>query len=306
MIKNLVFEGGGIKGIAYGGALQEMEKIGLLNNVRRVAGTSAGAITAILLAVGYTASELSKIIADTNFNAFSDDDIGILRDAYRLINNYGIHKGNTFFEWIGELIKQKAGKTDLTFQEAFDLGFLDLYLVSTNLTKQRSEIFSFETTPNTEIRLAARMSMSIPFYYQCVIFNGDVMVDGGLADNYPIKIFDYAKYMNLEYKILGSVKMLNPETLGFRLDTNEEIQFNLENWSNIPRDISNFAGYTQALIGYLMDMANKKHLSKQDKKRTIFIDTLDVQTTDFYLPQDRIAALLLSGRNAIKNWVGSV
>ena len=51
--RNLVFEGGGVKGIAYAGALKELEKKGLLTSLQRVAGTSAGAITATLLAVGY-------------------------------------------------------------------------------------------------------------------------------------------------------------------------------------------------------------------------------------------------------------
>ena len=44
--KNLVFQGGGVKGIAYGGALDVLDKKGILKNIIRVAGTSAGAINA--------------------------------------------------------------------------------------------------------------------------------------------------------------------------------------------------------------------------------------------------------------------
>ena len=40
--KNLVFEGGGVKGIAYVGAMEVLDKEGILNNIERVAGTSAG------------------------------------------------------------------------------------------------------------------------------------------------------------------------------------------------------------------------------------------------------------------------
>ncbi|MEJ7662608.1 MAG: hypothetical protein WKG07_25115 [Hymenobacter sp.] len=40
--RNLVLEGGGIRGIAYGGALQELESRGVLAGIRRVGGTSAG------------------------------------------------------------------------------------------------------------------------------------------------------------------------------------------------------------------------------------------------------------------------
>ena len=47
--KNLVFKGGGIRGISYIGALEILEKYGILSQIDRVAGTSAGAITATLV-----------------------------------------------------------------------------------------------------------------------------------------------------------------------------------------------------------------------------------------------------------------
>ena len=43
--RNLVFEGGGVKGIAYAGAVAVLEDKGILPGIRRVAGTSAGAIS---------------------------------------------------------------------------------------------------------------------------------------------------------------------------------------------------------------------------------------------------------------------
>ncbi|HVB47037.1 MAG TPA: patatin-like phospholipase family protein [Burkholderiales bacterium] len=45
--RNLVFEGGGGKGIAYVGALQELDASGITPQVARVGGTSAGAINAV-------------------------------------------------------------------------------------------------------------------------------------------------------------------------------------------------------------------------------------------------------------------
>ena len=55
--KNLVFEGGGVKGIAYVGALEVLDKEGILKNIKRVAGTSAGAMVAVLVGLNYTATE---------------------------------------------------------------------------------------------------------------------------------------------------------------------------------------------------------------------------------------------------------
>ena len=38
--RNLVFEGGGVKGIAYGGALKVLDSMAILKGIERVAGTS--------------------------------------------------------------------------------------------------------------------------------------------------------------------------------------------------------------------------------------------------------------------------
>ena len=53
---NLVFEGGGAKGLVFVGAMQEFERRG--HTYGRLLGTSAGAITAVLLAAGYRADEI--------------------------------------------------------------------------------------------------------------------------------------------------------------------------------------------------------------------------------------------------------
>ena len=53
---DLVFEGGGAKGMVFVGAMQEFEARG--HKYGRLLGTSAGAITATLLAAGYSSAEM--------------------------------------------------------------------------------------------------------------------------------------------------------------------------------------------------------------------------------------------------------
>ena len=55
--KNLIFEGGGVKGIAYVGALEVLSEKGVVDQISRIGGTSAGAINAILIGLGYTFDE---------------------------------------------------------------------------------------------------------------------------------------------------------------------------------------------------------------------------------------------------------
>src|SRR5689334_11963448 len=73
---DMVFEGGGAKGIAFVGALEVLKQQG--HSFRRLIGTSAGAITATLCAAGYGPAEMMTAICEKQadgsprFNSFMD------------------------------------------------------------------------------------------------------------------------------------------------------------------------------------------------------------------------------------------
>lgn len=304
---NLVFEGGGVKGIAYCGALDILEGKGILKNIRRVAGTSAGAITAGLLAVGYDKDDIFRVLKKTSFNSFLDSYWGLIRDAISLFRRFGWYKGRNFQRWFEELIEAKTGNRNFTFRELDEgikngkAGFKELAVAGTNLNTQSTEIFSAETTPDLPIARAVRISMSIPLFFQVVNFNAYRYVDGGLYYNYPINIFDNIKYLSdKKYGIEinydpreGAV--YNCQTLGMRVDSKDEIKAFLER--PIPPPIKNIKDYMKALIGGYMEGMNKIHLHKNDWHRTIFIDSLGVKTTQFNLDDQTIQRLVESGRN---------
>ncbi|NGX60019.1 MAG: Photosystem I assembly protein Ycf3 [Chlamydiae bacterium] len=73
--QNLVFKGGGPKGVAYLGALQTLEEKGDLTEVKRIAGTSAGAITAALLAMNFSIEEIKKLLAKKPLTEFLDHNL---------------------------------------------------------------------------------------------------------------------------------------------------------------------------------------------------------------------------------------
>ncbi len=112
--KNLVFEGGGVKGIAYVGALEVLDREGILKDVKRVAGTSAGAMMAVLVGLRYSAEEVRNILWKLNFKNFMDSSFGIVRDTTRLFNEYGWYKGDYFRNLMADYIKQKTGNGEKT------------------------------------------------------------------------------------------------------------------------------------------------------------------------------------------------
>ena len=74
-IRHLVLEGGGVKGIAYVGVIRTLEAHGIqIQDLDTIAGTSAGAITATLLTVGYTGHELTDVLENLPLESFLDFD----------------------------------------------------------------------------------------------------------------------------------------------------------------------------------------------------------------------------------------
>ena len=67
-------KGGGVKGVGDIGAIEELERCGVLAQVEAVAGSSAGGLVAILLAIGCTAEEIKQEMLAVDFRNFQDKD----------------------------------------------------------------------------------------------------------------------------------------------------------------------------------------------------------------------------------------
>ncbi|WP_247237436.1 patatin-like phospholipase family protein [Telluribacter sp. SYSU D00476] len=233
-IRNLVFEGAGIRGIAYAGVIEVLEEQDRLSGVQKVGGTSAGAITALLVSLGYTSAEIAEIISSTQFNRFNDGRLFFLGGVARMNSKFGWYRGEKFTAWLAGLIENKTGNGDITFEELSQRGFKDLYVTATCLNKQRLLVFSKETYPRMKVKDAVRASMSIPLYFRAVFIDStgqvhrkldpskklDVVVDGGLIGNFPITLFDRTETDSVQKKY----RIPDPQTLGIRIDSDPQIR----------------------------------------------------------------------------------
>ncbi len=82
-IKNLIFESGGVKGVAYIGAIKALQEKNILQQVEKVAGTSAGAITACLLALKFSPEEIHEIVFHIDFKTFEEDKNALIEQGYQ-------------------------------------------------------------------------------------------------------------------------------------------------------------------------------------------------------------------------------
>lgn len=326
--RNLCFEGGGVKGIAYVGAMQILEQRGLLKEIRRVGGTSAGAINALLFALGYSNQEQKDILASIDFQKFMDNSFLITTDINRLMEEYGWNKGDYFLTWIGDLVEKKLYNRKATFKDLKNAGRPELHVIGTNLSTGYLEVFSVERHEDMALVDALRISMSIPLFFTAVNYGSpeNVYVDGGVLLNYPVKLFDREKYIDMvsESEAARSVDYYNREnasflldqpdrspytynkqTLGIRLDTQKEIGIFRYGEKGDANKIKNFFDYAAALVSTVLNFQENQHLHSDDWHRTIYINTLDVKTTDFKIKKEKKLALInegIKGTEAYFKW----
>jgi NTE family protein len=274
--QSLVFEGGGVKGVAYAGALQVLDGAGGLAGVERVAGTSAGSITALLVALGYTPDEVTGIILNLDFRRFRDGTF--FTDAERLFEEYGWYPAFTATCLFECLVERRLGDRLATFADlharaAAGPAFKDLYVVATDLDHRHWRVFSHEDPAAADVPLAhaVRASMAIPFYFTAQEIAGDIFVDGGVQNNYPIDLFDRLPD--------------GDATLGFFL-------------GGLPGEVpvGDFVQYTEQVFESLLAIQTDDLCADPvDVRRSVFIDPLGIQTTDFDLTREQKCALIASG-----------
>lgn len=303
-VKNLVFEGAGIRGIAYCGAIREMETADMMKSVEKVGGTSAGAIVALIVSLGYTGKELEQIIGGTNFKKFNDGHNLFAGGINRTNKYFGWYRGNNFERWLEKIIVQKTGNPDITLEELYKQGFKKLYVTGTCLNKQQLVIFSHETYPRMKVKDAVRISMSIPLYFEAVFIDTggkvvkhpkqkerlDIMVDGGFTGNFPIRIFD-------------SLPNYNFSTLGFRIDRDEQIKNDRAAKNIAPLEVNNLKQYISAFYNIIIENLNRQQLTPEDWQRTISISDGKIGPRIRKLSAAEINILIENGRMAMKSFL---
>jgi NTE family protein len=188
-----VFRGGGVKGLGLAGALlgfaEHQEK-----PVKRwvnVAGASAGAIIACYLSIGHDAEDIASLMTRTRFGDFQDFPWPgkFAGGGVNLLRKHGLAHGEAFRHWFS---KELEGKT-FGSCKAEDSARYRLKLIAVDATNKallvlpddlprykRSVGDTLPINPDEfEIADAARMSMSIPYFFEPVVLVRDrVMVTG--------------------------------------------------------------------------------------------------------------------------------
>ncbi len=308
-----VFEGGGVKGIGLSGAYREMTDRGYKPEC--VAGTSAGAINAALVACGFTGPEIEDVaLHRMKFPLFEDksflDRFGKAGDAAEFFRTRGMHSGDYFLQWMRDLLMEKGitkfgqlrdpnAKTDARAHRLQVIAS-DLSARSMLILPRDAQEIGFDPD-ELEIALAVRMSMSIPIFFKPVTvkdaqLRDHVIVDGGLLSNYPIWLFDAPGGKQPEFPTLGML-LVAPNQKAPLIEATGPDEL---------ADVTSDLGFLKAMEATATQAHDRFYVEQASYARTIPIQTLGVKTTEFDITPDRTQALFESGRQAaadfLKTW----
>ncbi|MCB0131560.1 MAG: patatin-like phospholipase family protein [Caldilineaceae bacterium] len=330
--KNLVFRGGGIKSFAYHGVLYVLEEEGILPQIARVAGTSAGAVTATLVSFRRPVEETVGLFRTLDFKAvpkkrskITDEWLlpipsgleaslgkvmGNVEAMNRLLQKYGLYSYDYSHAWMQQVIGRYCdGNERATFAEFQARGFRDLYVVTTNLNRHQEQIFSAAETPDVAVADALVLSQAIPLFFEAPRFDGaklgtgDIYVDGGIVNDYPLQIFDQPKPFAEDNPWF--ISEINWETLGCRLFTPDDCP---DPGYHLP--IDSLIGYISNLLETIMNNQIEAHRQRLvDQLRSVDVNDCCVQATDFDIrPEDddeTYCELLAKGRQAATDYLAA-
>lgn len=305
---NGVFEGGGVRGIGHVGAACALEKAGY--RFHQLAGSSAGAIVAALLAAGYTGEELKEEMKTINYMKFKQkgliDYLGLSGKVYSLVFEFGIYEADYLENWLDALLVKK-GKRYFSDLEVLPEG-LKLQITASDVSDQTllilpQDIKKFGMEPSSlRIAQAVRMSMSIPLFYEpfhiidaCKITH--YIVDGGLLSNYPMWLLDNGK------------EPQEVPTFGFKFGQRE-----MEGCI-VKAEKVNFIDYLQLIVSTSLEGIDNKLIANDsgDLQRTIFIPTKiysngveqTIKVTDFDISEQESMALFQNGYKATNDFLAT-
>jgi len=262
-IRALVFEGGGVWGLAYPRALERLAEHlgGSLRGINTLIGTSAGAITAALVALGAEGEFLRRICVSTPWAEFRDGDFGILRDSWRLIRRLGYYRLDYPRQWLSERFAELDTMPSTTFDELAARTGRFLKVVATNETTRSLTVFGPETHPHVPVVDAVLASMAIPFFFPPVEIGANLYCDGGLLANQAMSLVD-------DWPL--------EQVLGFRVDSDAELR---TRWPR-PRTV---IGRAVGIFDCLMRHSRASHVPPRYASRIVRIRVGDLSPVRFQL-----------------------
>jgi NTE family protein len=308
---DLVLEGGGVKGTGLVGAITALASAAEPYTFHRVAGTSAGAIVASMLAAGYDAAAMNTIMTELDFAQFQDER-GIfgrhfekMAEGLGLLLHEGLFLGQFLRDWIGQTLAKKNVYTWGDLKDDDPGSSLPpaqrykLVVIVSDVSRGRMLRLPWDykpelgVDPDTQpVADAVRASAGIPFFFRPFQMranpdvtqgHGEILcTDGGMLSNFPVAIFDRTDNLPPRWP-----------TFGVKLSARQSLA--QATWDPNADNIQ----LAKSLLGTMQSAHDRVYVDQATvASRTIFVDTTGYNGTDFHLTTEDKQKLYNNGLQA--------
>jgi NTE family protein len=339
LVADLALEGGGVKGIGLVGAVLVLDEAGYA--FRGVAGTSAGAIAAALIAgiskAGRPMIDLKRFLGGLQFSNFMPEGKlhefldhhggkagALVANAAILTHKLGLYPGDYLYEWLTPILHDELGiKTfaDLKLSPVDDPGMslppghdYSLVVHTADVTRARLvrlpwDYGAYGHDPDKEdVVGAVRASMSIPFFFEPVTVDAlPAVVDVPTPDGGTVK----------QHYDAGTVTWVDGGLLrNFPIGAFDRIDGAAPRWPTIGIKLSalstNFGpteactsalGVGERCVRTMMNEWDAYGVEEDTAGRTIFVPNAGLTATDFHLTDDQQNTLFINGVRAATDFV---
>jgi NTE family protein len=257
---DLVFSGSGTLFPCHLGALASLQRDG--KKVRRVAGTSGGALVAAAVAHGMSVARAMELVEGLLKKEILDSQM-VWWNPLGFLNGYGIHKGDKIHAALRKVFPGRMNEADLTWGcFVVDIGTkLPVWINS----RAHGHLHTADVV---------MASMSIPLFFRMRTIRNmpGEYVDGGASINFGMSVWD---------------DVPERRTIGVRFKAGKPKR----------KKIANFVGYIGALVALLVDNANRGHVSRKRWASVINIESAG-DGMNFDLDKGDIEKLFLEGSNS--------
>lgn len=201
----LVLSGGAAKGMAHIPLLKALDSLHLVPDV--VVGNSMGSVVGGLYAMGYSGKEIEELADTVDWDRVLSNKIPfsyinpIEKDEYNKYilelpfqeNSLSVPLGVIEGQELSLLLSRLTSRVD--FESDFDKFPIPFRCVATDLTNGTLKVFE-----KGDVATAIRASMAIPTVFTPVEYEGSLLIDGGVLNNFPVNV---AREMGMDI-IIGS------------------------------------------------------------------------------------------------------
>ena len=253
---SLLLPATGVKGYSILGILTIIDKLKILNNIKKIIGISSGSIIGLLLSIGYKPSVIFNLSIDFNININENKENLLLN----LLNIKSLYSSNEIIKFVLFFMNKKNISKDITFKELNIISKYELSIIASDITKSKLFIFNYKETPNVPILFAIKSSIAIPMIFPPVIYKDSILIDGDVYNHLPITL-------------------ITKSTLIIKLDSNHNVinshitsDFNIKNYILLILNgfiknnyLNNYESYNKINLNINFSSIDF-NLSKEDKK----------------------------------------